>query len=218
MSDDHTQINLERFNDKASDWDEDPRRVKTSLDIARAIGTAIPLSKEMQLMEYGCGTGNLSLALAPSVGNILAVDLSPGMIDVLAKKLNEKDAPKNIKPLQWDLLQIHPEDRNRFDGIITSLTLHHIENPLALLTRFRDLLAPEGFVAIADLCIEQGKYFHHDNAGVAHDGFNEASISAVLQEAGFAPPNYSEPVAIEKVDPEGDLRRFGVFLAVARTA
>ncbi len=54
--------------------------------VADAIRKAVPLSKEMKAFEYGCGTGLLSFALQPDLGEITLADTSQGMLEVLARR------------------------------------------------------------------------------------------------------------------------------------
>ena len=77
------------FDSKAAEWDDNPGRREMIRSIAAAIKAAVPLSKTMSAMEFGCGTGLLSRELFPMVGKITAIDLSPGMIEQLQKRITE---------------------------------------------------------------------------------------------------------------------------------
>ena len=54
---------MTNFDERAKDWDSDPKKVERARVVAEAIRAAIPLSKEITALEYGCGTGLLSFAL-----------------------------------------------------------------------------------------------------------------------------------------------------------
>ena len=73
------------FDERAQTWDEQPRRVQLARDIFAALERQVPLQRDWAALDYGCGTGLLTLALAPRVRRILAVDSSQGMLAVLAK-------------------------------------------------------------------------------------------------------------------------------------
>jgi len=52
------------FDSKAATWDDDERRARASA-VAAAIGELVPLAEIQDMVEFGCGTGLLSLALTP---------------------------------------------------------------------------------------------------------------------------------------------------------
>jgi ubiquinone/menaquinone biosynthesis C-methylase UbiE len=88
---------MNHFDSKAAEWDDNPGRVENAREIAAAIKNAIPFSKTMSALEFGCGTGLISRELLPMIvcpeqgrrGNILAIDLSPGMIEQLQNRIAE---------------------------------------------------------------------------------------------------------------------------------
>ena len=72
------------FDARARTWDDDPRRRKLAESIFAALEQAVPLRADMAALDYGAGTGLLTLALAARVRRVLAVDASAGMLGVLA--------------------------------------------------------------------------------------------------------------------------------------
>ena len=56
----------------------------------------------MDVLDYGCGTGLLSLFLLPHVRRVVGADSSPGMLEVLRKKLTEGGI-ENMKVIHLDL-------------------------------------------------------------------------------------------------------------------
>jgi len=73
-------------------------------------------------LEIGCGTGTFSRLLAARSKRVLAIDLSPNMIDV-AKACSEKFS--NIEFRVADVMKTDlPADR--FDNIVSIATLHQI--------------------------------------------------------------------------------------------
>jgi len=113
----------DHFQEKAKKWDQGSVRVNGAKIIADAIKTKVSLDKNMKLMDFGVGTGLLGFELAKDVGHILGVDTSEAMLE----KLQEKNTPElSIEALNIDITQT-PLDQT-FDGIISSMTLHHVEN------------------------------------------------------------------------------------------
>ena len=76
-----------RFDEAAARWDEQPARVALAQDIAKAILAQVPVRPSMAAIDYGCGTGLLTLALRPAVQRITGVDSSSAMLAKLQEKL-----------------------------------------------------------------------------------------------------------------------------------
>ena len=171
----------ERFDRAAASWDEKPRRVRLAQVIAGAIGSAVPLCRDMTGLEYGCGTGLVTLALAEQVGLMYGLDSSGGMIAVLEDKISALEVT-NVTAFHGRL-----QDRPTvpLDLIIMSMTLHHIEESQELLAQCYDRLQPGGFLAVADLEAEDGS-FHGDNDGIAHFGFDPDVLHGQMVQCGFS--------------------------------
>jgi 2-polyprenyl-3-methyl-5-hydroxy-6-metoxy-1,4-benzoquinol methylase len=168
------------FAEKAKDYDNEKSRTQNVCTIAQTILNDVSFSKEMSIMDFGSGTGLLLSEIAPYVGEITAVDISPSMIAVLKSKKEEIKCP--IQIVQMDLTK-ETLDR-KFDLIISSMTIHHIEDTLALFKKFHSLLKENGTIAIADLDSEDGS-FHTDDTGVFHCGFDRDEFAQMVKSAGF---------------------------------
>lgn len=190
------------FEDKSKSWDMNAKRVQNAKGIADLIVKNIYLSKTMEIMDFGAGTGLLSYFVSPFVQKIVAVDNSPSMLEAFEKKSSEFASQTEI--IQKDL-STQTLDR-KFDGIISSMTLHHIEDIKALFQKFYDMLDTNGFIAIADLDSEDGS-FHSDNTGVYHYGFKRDALEQIAKEIGFKNIHFELANHISK--PQQD---FSVFL------
>jgi cyclopropane fatty-acyl-phospholipid synthase-like methyltransferase len=172
--------NVDHFEHKSKSWDMSSMRVKNAKGIAELIVKNIKLNKAMKLMDFGAGTGLLSYFIAPFVSKITAVDNSPSMLLEFKNKCNEFVCETEVieKDLSKDTLD------EKFDGIISSMTIHHLEDIVALFKKFYNMLNDGGFIAIADLDTEDGS-FHSDGTGVFHHGFDREVLEAIAEEAGF---------------------------------
>jgi cyclopropane fatty-acyl-phospholipid synthase-like methyltransferase len=197
------------FDEEAAAWDENPVRVKLADDVVAAVARPVPLNAEMDALDLGCGTGLVTLRLAPRVRTIIGVDSSQGMLDVLAAKVARENLT-NVKTLRLDLDQ---GDRlpGSYDLIVSSMTLHHIERIDALLVRLHAALLPSGRLCLADLDSEDGQ-FHSDNQGVFHFGFDRAALRQAFAEAGFEDVQDTTAAEVVKPDRDGKLRSFSIFL------
>ena len=97
----------------------------------------------------------------------------------------------------------------QFDGIISSMTMHHIEDIESMFRKFHSMLKEGGFIAIADLDLEDGT-FHTDNTGAFHLGFDRDEFSKSAAKAGFEEIQMSSASVIHRHN--GD---FPVFLLTA---
>lgn len=194
------------FAHKAASFDQNPARVDNVAAIAEALQATIPLDRSMHLMDFGSGTGLLLERIAPLVGKITAVDVSESMNRQLAEKLPKLGCPVDIRPV--DLVREAID--GPFDGIISSMTLRHVEDIGALFRRFRAMLKDGGFIALADLDSEDGS-FHSEDTGVFHNGFDRAGISRIAEAAGFGEVAVVSASVVRK--PQRD---YPVFLLTGR--
>ncbi len=201
------------FNKAAVVWDKDPGRVKMAKTIADAMINALhPDGKEL-VMDYGTGTGNIALRLAPLVKRIIAVDSAPGMLEVLRVKLLA-DGITTIEPREWSVGQ-DTTDMPEFDLIVSSMTLHHVKDTTAAARTFHELLLPGGRIAIADLDSDNGEF--HEAPGIAeHDGIDRNELQRAFEEAGFDSVRFCKGATIHKMSScTGKPRDFTIFLMTA---
>ncbi|SFV90426.1 methyltransferase, putative [hydrothermal vent metagenome] len=198
---------IDLFAHKSKSWDMKSRRVKNAKSIAKLIVKNINLNKEMELMDLGAGTGLLSFFIAPFVKKIVAVDNSPSMLMEFESKCNAFacETEAILKNISTDDLE-----GRRFDGIISSMTIHHIEDISALFHKLYRMLNDGGFIAIADLDSEDGS-FHSDNTGVFHHGFDRKELQKFAEASGFKEVRFDTASTINKPH-----RAFTVFLMTAR--
>ena len=202
---------MTNFDDRAKDWDLDPKKVERARVVAEVIRNTVPLSRAMKALEYGCGTGLLSLALQPNLGEITLADTSQGMLDVLREKIASRGAI-NMHPMRLDLLS-DPLPAERYDLTYSLLVLHHIDDVKTVLSRFHDLLVPGGTLLVADLDKEDGS-FHTDGSTDVHLGFDHGELQKMVEEAGFGNISFTTAYEIKK-QIGNEEKTFPVFLLVA---
>lgn len=208
-------MNIERrdFDKEAATWDEIPARVNLANDIAAAISDEILLTSNMDVLDFGCGTGLLTLQLQPVVYSITGVDSSRGMIDVLKAKIDKQNLP-NIKT---QYLDTEKGDilKGTYHLIVSGMTLHHIKEIRPLLDQFYRILMPSGYLCIADLDLDDGQ-FHDNNNGVFHFGFDRALLRKDFMEAGFDDIRDRTAAEVMKPGSDGGMRSFTIFLMTGR--
>jgi ubiquinone/menaquinone biosynthesis C-methylase UbiE len=202
-----------RFDLEAARWDDNPRRVALARSVGEAIIRATGPQPDWRAMDYGAGTGLVTLCLQPRLASVTAVDLSAEMLKQLAQKIAAAALP-NVRILQWDLEKA-PCELADLDLIFSSMTLHHLHDVERVFRQFFAMLKSGGRVAVADLDTEDGS-FHGSNADVHHLGFDRRQIAQWLAGAGFADISVVNAHELERPDASGTIRRYGIFLASAR--
>ncbi|NOZ91309.1 MAG: class I SAM-dependent methyltransferase [Epsilonproteobacteria bacterium] len=199
--------NQDIFAHKSKSWDMKSRRVQNAKSIADYILKNIKLTKDMHIMDFGAGTGLLSYFLSNDVGKVTALDNSQSMLEVFREKAYMFNSL--IEILELDLTQNIP-DNIYFDGIVSSMTMHHIQDIKDMLNKMYHMLPKGGFIALADLDKEDGT-FHSDNIGVFHYGFDRDELKKIAQKVGFRDVQFETVNTIKKPH-----REFSVFLMIAK--
>ncbi len=202
------------FDARAAAWDASPHRRKLAREIVLAMEAAGVFRNGVETaLDFGCGTGLLTLELAARVGRVTGLDTSPGMLAELDAKI-VRAGLANVDTLQADLGRgdLLP---GGYGLVASAMALHHVVDPLPVLTGLHKAAAPGGRLALADLDSEGGA-FHDDNAGVHHFGFDRIDLADMLAGIGWTDIGARTATSIEKPGKNGVPRSFSVFLMTAR--
>lgn len=105
------------------------------------------------VLELGCGTGNLSLALGARYpeASITFVDASPEMIEVTRARL-EAARPGDGARFRFacERFESFAADTGAFDLVASSISLHHVIDKGTLYGRVREMLAHGGTFRFSD--------------------------------------------------------------------
>ncbi|MGB5964185.1 MAG: methyltransferase domain-containing protein [Sulfurimonadaceae bacterium] len=193
------------FNKKANDWDANDLVKQLSTAIGSSILEHLPLHTQMDVMDFGAGTGLISSHVAPLVRKIVAVDISESMLDQLVSK---PEFHGKVEAVCQNIID-SPIDAE-FDLIMSAMAIHHVEDTDKLIQRFAEHLKPGARVALADLDKEDGTFHPEDVQGVFHLGFERAELQAVLQKHGFEDIHFVTAHTVNKQE-----KKFPIFLAIA---
>ncbi len=198
----------ERFNNIAREWDHSDTRQILAQAVYEKIDDAVALDSTMNLIDLGVGTGLLAYRVLEHVNSIVGVDVSSGMLEELMKKATPQDS---ITALLKDL-STEPLDR-QYDGVISSMTLHHIKELKALFENLHVNLKVGGFLALAEVESVDGS-FHSDhtegNEGVHHFGFDTEALRTLIESVGFKNVNFHHTHVVAR-----EHRDFPIFLVTA---
>jgi SAM-dependent methyltransferase len=196
------------FDERARDWDTPERRERAE-DVAAAIRASVPLTPTMRTIDVGAGTGLLGLALADDIGDLVLAEPSEGMREVIEEKL-AAGGRDDVRAIPFDLTA-GSRPGEPFDLAISLLVLHHVDDTAVALAALRDLLAPGGRIAIADLDAEDGTFHDPDAEGIHHLGFDREALGALARNAGFVDVEFRTATEIVRED-----QNYPVFLLLGR--
>jgi ubiquinone/menaquinone biosynthesis C-methylase UbiE len=168
------------------------------------------VNNRSRVLEVGCGTGIISLAIVPHAGEVVGVDLSPKMI-TLAQEKAKNEGLQNLNFREADAYELPFEDE-RFDLVLLTNLLHFVADPTKVLKEARRVLRSGGVLATVTDCMAEPaplrvrlhtfglrmmkligkiKYFHFFHRRDLND-LLESSGFKIKQEADFhdTPVNY----------------------------
>ncbi len=201
------------FDKEAAQWDANPGRVKLANQIADAIIREGSLERSMNALDFGCGTGLVTLRIQHLVKSILGVDSSQGMLNTLQEKISTLGV-KNVRTQLVDF-EKGVLVQGLFDFLVSSMTLHHVPDTAALFRQWYGLLVPGGRLCFADLDVEDGS-FHSDNTGVFHFGFGRDYLKRLLRETGFKDIRDITAATVQRMVEGKGISEFPVFLIITR--
>ena len=201
------------FDKEAAQWDAKAARVKLVAEISAAIIREIKPTRDMDVLDFGCGTGLLMLAVQPLVKSVTGADNSQGMLSVLEGKIREQGLTNAYA--KYVDFEKGGRIEGSYDLIVSSMALHHVRDTAGLFAQWHALLRPEGRVCFADLDTEDGS-FHPDNAGVFHFGFDRNKVKDLLREAGFHDTRDLTATTMMRDVAGGGEREFSIFLISAK--
>ena len=112
------------------------------------------LKPEDNVLEFACGTGIVTLQVAPHVAHLRAIDISDQMAARAAAKV-EAAGLENTLVTNTDLFDPCLEEGS-YDAVLAYNVLCYVENPQQVLARIRSLLKPGGVFLSATDCLGNG--------------------------------------------------------------
>lgn len=106
---------------------------------------------DMEVLEFGCGTGTTAISHAPFVKLILATDISPKMLSIAMAKAGAG----NIRNITFKLAAIDDLKitDQKFDAIMGHSILHLVEDPDAIIAKVYSMLNPGGVFISSTGCL-----------------------------------------------------------------
>jgi len=192
----------EFFSSSAGQWD----RLRDELFGERFHLAALPAFAEADWIvgDLGCGTGQMTAALAPFVRHIIAVDDSAAMLQAAKKRLQGLE---NVELRRGDLEALPIEDA-KLDAATMVLVLHHVPEPGRALAEVARVLKPGGRVLVVDM-LPHDRENYRQQMGHVWLGFSDEHVRRILDESGLG------NVRIVALSPDPKSKGPGLFVATA---
>ena len=160
------------FNHKAETFDS-PKNIFLANLVCQAVEQQIDVLSDKEILDFGGGTGLLTLPLAKQAKSVILVDISEKMLEQARLKA-ERQEIKNIHLLEQDLLE-NPL-KQEFDCIVVCRVLHHMPDVDVALSLFHQYLREDGQLLIADFTKTETN----------HHGFELVELENKLDQFGFS--------------------------------
>jgi ubiquinone/menaquinone biosynthesis C-methylase UbiE len=114
------------------------------------------LAPDMELLEFGCGTGSTAILHAPYVKHILAIDISPKMIEIARGKAHAQGV-KNVtfEPSTLDEVEVSDES---LDAVLGLNILHLVDSREAAIARVYEVIRSGGVFVSSTVCLGDTKW------------------------------------------------------------
>ena len=154
--------------------------------------------------DLGCGTGQVSGALAPFVARVIGIDGSAAMLQAARKRLNGFE---NVELRRGEIEGL-PIDNDTLDAATLMLVLHHVPEPERALAEVARVLKPGGRLLVVDM-LAHDRESYRQQMGHVWLGFAEEHTGRMLKDSGFG------GVTIVALPPDTKARGPALFAASA---
>ncbi|KAI1040202.1 hypothetical protein LB505_005425 [Fusarium chuoi] len=162
------------------------------------IGIKPPSSRPTKLLDYACGDGVASRALAPFMSTVRGMDIASGMVEQYNKMaLKAGYTSTKMRAIQADLIdpeltpspEIDTPGFFDFDLVVMCMALHHIEDPDNMILQLSKRLRPGGILLIIDwVASSAGSSAQTENrtlGAISRMGFQESEVKSSYDTAGL---------------------------------
>ncbi len=109
------------------------------------------LRSDMEVLEFGCGTGSTAISHAPFVKHIQAIDISSRMIEIAQGKADAGNV-ENVTFERAAIGEFSVPDHS-FDAVLGLSILHLLENKEDVISKVHKMLKPGGIFVTSTVCL-----------------------------------------------------------------
>jgi len=106
---------------------------------------------DMEVLEFGCGTGSTAITHSPYVKHIQAIDISSKMIEIAQRKADAKNI-ENVTFRRSSIDEFNVPDQT-LDAVLGLSILHLLENKEEVIAKVYKMLKPGGIFVTSTVCV-----------------------------------------------------------------
>jgi ubiquinone/menaquinone biosynthesis C-methylase UbiE len=155
---------------------------------------AIDPEKQLPVLELGCGTGRIAIALAEAGIRVVGIDSSEGMLEMCAKRAQSRGVREKLSLVRTDMRRLEDLPHTPYNMALCALNtfayLTSTRDQLAMLSAVRPLLVQHG-ILLLDLASPLRHLLPPSDGETLYEGsFKDPDTGAVLHKfvAGYAHP------------------------------
>jgi ubiquinone/menaquinone biosynthesis C-methylase UbiE len=147
--------------------------------------------QEMEVLEFGCGTGSTAISHSPYVRHIRAIDISSKMLEIAREKADQEGV-ENVDFEELTIEDVNIPDQS-LDAVLGLSILHLLEIKEDAIAKVHRMLKPGGVFVTSTVCIGDTMKFFKLIAPVGKllglmpllNIFTTDELMASLTDAGF---------------------------------
>ena len=165
-------------------YDLEYREYRDDLDFYVQLAEWTNPARDEAVLELGCGTGRVAVALAEAGFNVTAVDVSLGMLEVCERNAERLGVRERITPVRLDMRELYGLPSERYAIALCALNtfsyLPTTTGQVRMLQGARTWLGSEGLLVL-DLTPPWPEYLVPRDGEVIHQGsFRDGATGSVL--------------------------------------
>lgn len=173
------QNSKEYFDKVASDWDN-MRNDFFPEDVRIEAYKAANIEAGKTAADIGAGTGFISEGLLKKNINVIAVDQSEEMLNLLKNKFSSYENLQCVHGIDSKL----PIEDSEVDYVFANMFLHHVKEPLITIKEMVRILKPDGKLVITDLDEHNFEFLKTEQYDVWM-GFDRKQVAQWFEQAGL---------------------------------
>lgn len=144
------------------------------------------------ILDIGCGEGDLVTCLAKKMNKkMVGLDVSHSGFTKAKRKAKRAGAPTLVSCVKGDAHNVSEIFDERFEAVLLTYTLHHLDEPDLVLKEIHRVMEPKGKILVTDLVLQKGKrkdgcYKYTTNELyelVANAGFKNLDIERINEDS-----------------------------------